>query len=79
MIPLMKNCRLDFITVNNTLFTLLVDFTNNDNVIYSKAGSHRSIKELYSEFKYIAENMALDFYIPSVCNFTKIQNLNYKF
>ena len=60
----MKNCRVDYKTYNNVLFSFLVDFTNNDEIIYSKVGNHK-LKGLYSELKYCIDyNMRIDFYNP---------------
>ena len=76
-LPKQKNCRVDYIQCNNILFSFLADFTNNDNIIYSESG-RKTLKELYSNFKYRAENMSFDFYVPQNKNFQKIEGLNYK-
>ena len=57
MIPLRKNCRIDFKTFNKTTWSVLVDYTNssNERVLYYKSGIC-SIRDIYSEFKFCFES-----------------------
>ena len=64
-IPLMKNLRIDFLSLDEFNLTLLVDQETND-IYYSKIyESNDKIKNVYQDFKYRAQElMYLDFYIP---------------
>lgn len=56
-LPLMKNTRLDYESVKDRMWTFLVDFSDNDKVIYAEIGKISSIKDFYGDFKYKATNM----------------------
>ena len=63
-LPLMKNCRIDRKSTNNIIFTVLVDFTDNDSILFCTCGHETSIKKVYGEFKFRATNMDVSKYCP---------------
>lgn len=76
-LPLMKNCRIDRKEVRSIWFTLLIDFTDNDSILFSMCGCEHSIKKVYGEFKWLANNMDISKYCP--CGIVKeIKGVKYR-
>lgn len=79
-LPLMKNCRVDYIEINGQTWSFLVDFINNNTLYYESHGE--TIKKMYSTFKFIASNyMAIDNYPFNFypCEFIKLPNVKYRY
>lgn len=77
-LPKMKNCRIDYKEINGETYSLLVDYTNN-NVLFTSNKCVKSIKNLYSDFKYMALNMSISLWTPfNNVEIFKIDGVNYK-